>query len=179
MKKYTQFIGPAYFFTTDPKEVPRKTRKSIEKRASLDFNSEQILAVCGIDQFGNRGNIWVVVSQERVVAFKYPALHQNFFNDLTGVERSITGDIVLLSPGNKSDLFHLLHMPHKKLIDRLFTIIHNQWVTTRNQVDSQAFSDNSNNSTSVEQLERLAKLRDQGILNEDEFTLEKAKILSS
>ena len=179
MKKYTQFIGPAYFFTTDPKEVPKKSRKAIEKKALLDFSREQVLAVCGIDQFCYGGHIWVVVSRERVIAYKNPVLHQNFFSDLTGVERSITGDIILLSPGNKSDLFHFFQMPHKKLIDRLFRIIHNQWITAREQVNSQTLSDSSDNYTSVDQLERLAKLRDQGVLNEEEFSLEKAKILSS
>lgn len=131
VETYKTFLGPAYFFTTDLSEIPVHTRKAIETKVAVDFSGERLLAACGIDRFASRGNFWVVVTEDRVLSFKSPSLQQNFFSDLTGVERAYTGDIMLQSPGNKSNLFSAMLMPKKELADRMFLVIQARWLAVR------------------------------------------------
>ena len=170
-------MGPTYFLAQNAADIPPKTRMAMEQRMSFPFDDEPFVAACGIDKWGSRGHFWVLVTEKRVLALKQPSLQQVFFDDLTGVERSYTGDVVLLSPGNKSDLFSLALMPHRQVVDELFAIINRRWETTRARRHREVAQPNQGDV--VGQLERLATLHESGVLTDAEFEAQKKKLLES
>lgn len=131
MQKFKHALGTKWYYTTDSSEIPQKIKNRMSKQAGLDFDQENLLATCFVNQTMNRGRLFVVVTDERIVAAKLRSMHQNLFADLTGVERSITQDIVLHSPGNKSDMFSFMEMPKKACIDLLFDVINNRFLELR------------------------------------------------
>ena len=134
MEKYGAMTK--WYFTTDFNEVSEKLRTKILKESKVDHTTEQVRATCFLKVAWGTPP-FVIVTDKRVVARKATGvLVQNLFSDLTGVERSFTQDIVLLSPGNKSDLFSLANMPKKKLLDRMFEIINQRWNETRSKEDT-------------------------------------------
>lgn len=131
MQKFTKIMGLTWFFTEDVNEIPDNIKAEITKEAGINFEHEKILAACFVNQIMQRGKLFVVVTKERIVAKKMTSLQQNYFADLTGAKRSISHDIVLLSAGNKSDMFSMMEMPKKACIDLLFEVINNHIMKIR------------------------------------------------
>ncbi|MBE7413373.1 MAG: SHOCT domain-containing protein [Leptospiraceae bacterium] len=63
-----------------------------------------------------------------------------------------------------------MNMPKKELIDKLFNIICTRWMQFQNIP-----SDSTDNIAS--QIEKLASLKERGILTEEEFTQKKKQLL--
>lgn len=175
MEKFANFTKPTYFFSTDLGDIDNKVMKNIQGAVKIDFDSEKFIAACWVDQLGNRGDIFLMVTDNRVIAKKPNGLHQNYFADITGMERSMTGDIVIAAQGNKADCFNVMVMPSKKLLDKMFDVINSHWTKSKS---GGAKAQKSSSDDIPAQLEKLAKLKDQGILTEQEFKEKKADLLS-
>ncbi len=102
----------------------------------------------------------------KVEDFDYSKISSILYS--TGI---FTGKMIIFSSGNKS----IIHdVRNAKL--RVF----GDWVRAKiSQASNNIITSSQGNPISkIEQLERLAKLKDQGILNEIEFNIEKVKILN-
>lgn len=168
---FKQIMGSTYYFADDQSDIPKNIFDKIKEYSSFDPLKEKFIATCFIDQIGSRGEFFVLVTEDRVIIKKAVSFQQNYFKDVTGVERTgALGDILLLSAGNKSDCFPAMNMPKKELIDKLFNIICTRWMQFQNIP-----SDSTDNIAS--QIEKLASLKERGILTEEEFTQKKKQLL--
>lgn len=129
MEKYG--VMTKWYFATDFNEVSEKLRTKMLRESKVNPTAEQVFATCFLKVAWGTPP-FVIVTDKRVVSKKATGpLVQNLFSDLTGVERSYTQNIVLLSPGNKSTLFSSINMPNTKLINRMFEIINQHWNETK------------------------------------------------
>jgi hypothetical protein len=174
------FLGSKFYFTTIAAEIPPDIRRDVESRAAVDFGTEGIVAFCGMDgRWKSEQRCWVLVTAERVVVSSLAGgIEQNFFSQLSGVETSGVGGVVLLSPGNSTGLFSLFVNPDPDLIERMFRIIQTRWLEVRRRASSPSQGGLSS-SSAIDALERLAKLREAGHLTDEEFVAQKQRILGS
>ena len=167
-KEYSQFIGLTYYFMDSAADILELHRREMKSVIEFDFEKEKIIACI----FG-RKDAFIIITDDRVIAKKVTGLDQHTFKEMTGVDRGLTNDVVLVSPGNKSNCFgHGPHMPKKELLDLVFKVISSQWNKVKNE------SSKSDTSDIPSQIEKLAKLKDQGILTEEEFQNKKKDLLS-
>jgi len=110
MRTFKKLLGANYDYTDDFDEIP-EDMKSIIQKDSIGISQDGFICACWLTGFGAKGKAYVLVTKESVISKKADRrLSQNRFQDLTGVERSLTMDVILLSPGNKSDIFHAMNM---------------------------------------------------------------------
>ena len=131
MEEFKRFLGPRWFYTDDPDEVPDHIAEKMSDEAGVELDSDEFVAACWVDQWLNRGNNFVVVSADEVVVKHSTALEQHLIEDLTGVERSAKWGVVLKSPGNSSNLFEVVLAPHKELVEHMFHIVNDEWKQVR------------------------------------------------
>ena len=178
MESYKQWMnmGFSYYFTSDPNELPPSVKESMSRLSPIDFSKEKFICACGMDQI--EGAFWGIVTEIRIVFSRSTHIHQFMFADLTGVERTIFGNVILQNAGNATDVFNMMLPPPKELLNRMSTIIQNQWLAAREaRMRPQPIPTPVPQDDTIGKLERLAKLRDQGVLTEAEFTAQKSKIL--
>lgn len=204
MERITQTTRTPYFFTDKQSKLPQMLIQEFKSTLSIDFNKEKFIAACWIDQslpkwvnfffpfkkpdfLSPKRNVFAVVTERRI-AFRIGHLvRQNMFKDLTGVERDIFKNIILLSPGNRTCLFpaleySLVGVPADKLSQTMFDIINDTWVQTVNKKEVKSENENvestSSNHDVISQIERLNELKNKGIVSEEEFKAKKTELLS-
>ena len=174
MEKYFSLFGPTYLFTEHYQELPDFLLKQIARALAIDFGKEKFIAAGWIQNILSKGKIFVLVTDQRVAYSDTIRVKQNLFKDMTGVERNIVKNIILLSPGNSTALFSSLGMPTGKFLDRMFGIINKTWMNTRRPVESTTAS----SAGIIEQIDQLNDLKVKGILTEEEFQNKKKELLA-
>jgi hypothetical protein len=103
-------------------------------------------------------------------------VNQNLLQDITGVERNLMKNVLLLSPGNETKLFPFSTTPTLKIQDRMYQVINTAWTKSR-QSPPQASSSPAPDNV-IEKIKELNELKNQGILTEAEFDQKKAELLA-
>lgn len=175
MEKFFRLIGPTYLFSETYQELPESLLKQIAKALAIDFNKEKFIAAGWIQNFLSKGQIFVLVTDQRVAYSDTIRVKQNLFKDMTGVERNFIKNVILLSPGNSTSLFDAMGMPNKKFLDRIFGVINRTWMNVRGPV-----TENNTPSSAgiIEQIDQLNDLKVKGILTEQEFQNKKKELLA-
>jgi hypothetical protein len=175
MEKFFSFTGTTYRFTEHFQELPDFLLKQITRALGIDFGKEKFIAAGWIQHMLSKGKIFVLVTDQRVAYSDTIRVKQNLFKDMTGVERNMMKNIILLSPGNSTSLFPSLGMPTSKFLDRMFGIINKTWMNTRRPV---AESPAASSAGIIEQIDQLNDLKVKGILTEEEFQSKKKELLA-
>lgn len=100
------------------------------------------------------------------------------YDKITSIQYSIgfiLGEITIYASGNKAKITHIEKDVVRPFADWVRNYINTGAKEEKETVQSQAPSTHTN--TVIEQLKELAKLKEQGILTEEEFQAQKAKIL--
>jgi hypothetical protein len=170
MEKFSGLLYTTYHFTDKHSELPDVASKEINKALRIDWSKEEFVASCWV----SNGKLFILVTNLRVVYSDTVRVNQNLFADMTGVERNLLRNVILLSPGNSSKLFSSLATPVTKLMDRMFDVINATWMATR-----QAKQAPQQNTAGVPaQIEQLNELKNKGILTEEEFHRKKTELLA-
>jgi hypothetical protein len=175
MEKFSGLLSSTYQFTDKFDELPDFLLKRINKALAVDWTKETFVASCWIQNLIARGEIFILVTNQRVAYSDNVRVKQNLFADMTGVERNMMKNIALLSPGNSTTLFSSMAMPVNKLMDRMFDVINHTWIKTR-QAPTAAAPPAS--AGIIEQIEQLNELKNKGILTEEEFQRKKTDLLA-
>ncbi len=133
MEEYNKLFGVTYLFTIDYGEIPKKLKNQIQETLQIDFEVEKLKAICWEDTptiFGISPYQFVLVTSKRVIT-QNATLQQNLISDITGIEQNQFKNIVIRSSGNRTPLF--VHTPNKKLINRLFIILNDLWLSSKEQ----------------------------------------------
>lgn len=175
MEKYSGIISPTYHFTDQFTEAPDFLLEQIKKKLAVDFHKEKFVAACWIQNIMGKGKIFALITSERAAFVDLLRVNQNLFRDMTGVERGITKNINLLSPGNSTTLFPSQALPVDKLLERLFLIIQSEWIRAK---QAPAAAAPAAAPTVLDQIEQLNDLKNKGILTEEEFQNKKKELLA-
>lgn len=156
-------------------------RKEVNELPNVLFAHEVVLAIMQ-GTYENRTGI-LVATQERVVFIDKGILYglkvEDFpYDKISSIQFEtglIFGEIIIMASGNKARIKDVTKNRVKPFADLVRTRISElskkvvepaQAVVINNQFDL------------AEQLEKLAKLRDNGVLTEEEFQVQKSKLLS-
>lgn len=178
MEKYSNLISPTYHFTDQFAEAPDFLLARINKVVAVDFKKEKFVAACWIQNIFGKGKIFTLVTSERTVYADLLNVRQNLFRDMTGVERNLSKNINLLSPGNATILFPANALPTSKLLDRLFIIIQQEWIRAKQAPVATAAAAAPAGNDVLVQIEQLNELKNKGILTDAEFQSKKQELLA-
>jgi hypothetical protein len=175
MEKFNGLLSSSYHFTDNFKELPDFLLEQIKKALNIDWAKEPFVATCWVQNILMKGKVFVLVTNQRVAYSDTARVNQNLLADMTGVERNLLRNILLLSPGNSTKLFPSSTMPVQKLLDRMFDIINKQWIVSRQSKQS---GSPQKSVTIIEQIEQLNELKNKGILTDQEFQQKKSELLA-
>ncbi|PVZ78569.1 hypothetical protein C9426_34570 [Serratia sp. S1B] len=162
-------------------DVPFGTQKEFFHLPEILGPTEQVIAIAS---GGMDGNTWLIVLTGRRIIFldkgmlwgvKQVDINLNDIVSVGGTTGMILGKILISTSGQNyviSDVFKKAVIPFTNLVNETKDRIKNP---------SPQASDNKPATSQVdivEQLERLASLKEKGILSEDEFIQQKTKILN-
>lgn len=174
MEKFTGLLYTSYHFTDKYSELPDFLLADIQKALAIDWSKESFIASCWVHNMLMKGKIFILVTDQRVAYSDTVRVNQNLFRDMTGVERNLFKNVVLLSPGNSTKLFPANVTPIPKLLDRMFDVINATWNKSRAGKETVA----PKSDTTIQQIEQLNELKNKGILTEEEFQQKKKELLA-
>lgn len=128
----------------------------------------------------NNGMGIVVATNKRIIFLNKGILNTQIedfaYNKISSIQCNkglCLGSLVIYSAGNKAVIDSLIKTEAQYLADYIRARI------SQGDAQAQAPAQNTSNNDVVSQLERLAKLKEQGILTDEELAQQKAKILGN
>ena len=179
MKRYKKkgMMNIAYIVAENLKDVPADVMDVFTSQCYIDFTDEKLLcAIWNEKKFLNKtAQNCVIITDRRIVAKIVTDIGQNYWDSVTGVEKSIWKDIKVLSAGNETSLYGYATM---SVPDEVLELTFKQANIAFNNYKKNPVGD-SNKSVDgdIEKLEKLKSLLDAGVLTQEEFDEKKKSIL--
>lgn len=181
MEQYTKLTGASYSYTETPGEIEKKVVAHVAKNFGIDLLTlaqDKLICAAWTDRIGSRGTFYVVVTENGVIVRKSNDLKQTLFKDIVTIEKSPMLDTVLITAGGKTDLFSLMLMPKKELLEKMFGKISQRFNNRPSPGAQQQPSFNALSSV-ADEIKKFADLRGQGVITEDEFQAKKKQLLGA
>tara|TARA_B110000238_G_C15891624_1_gene337926 strand:- start:114 stop:656 length:543 start_codon:yes stop_codon:yes gene_type:complete len=177
MKRYKSMMKNAYLVTENLDDVPADIMDVFTSQCYVDFTDEKLLcAIWNEKKFLNpAATVCVIITDKRIIAKKMVDIGQNYWDSVTGVEKSIWKDIKVLSAGNETVMYGYATM---SVPDEVLELTFKQANIAFNNYKKNPVGD-SNKSVDgdIEKLEKLKSLLDAGVLTQEEFDEKKKSIL--
>tara|TARA_B100000787_G_C16079384_1_gene243713 strand:- start:58 stop:600 length:543 start_codon:yes stop_codon:yes gene_type:complete len=177
MKRYKSMMKNAYIVTENLEDVPADVLDIFTSQCYIDFTDEKLLcAIWNEKKFLNpAANVCVIITDKRIIAKKMLEIAQNYWDSVTGVEKSILKDIQVLSAGNKTVMYGYATM---SVPDEVLELTFKQAnIAFNNYKKNPAGDSNKSVDGDIEKLEKLKSLLDAGILTQEDFDETKKSIL--
>lgn len=175
VQKFKRTFGCTYSYSESWESIPDKVKNAFSKGSFQINQSENFICACWIDQALTPYNTFVIVTSLRVYSKKTTGIEQNYFEGITGIEKTMLGNIEVLSAGNKSVLFVQANIPSKDLIKALYDKLNSTSMSLKNSQNGTK----ANTPDPYERLEKLAELKSKGLLTEEEFDQKRKTIIES
>lgn len=127
MEKFNSFLGSNYFYSTSLQDLPEKTKSICNGTLGINWDKEGFVAAAWISNFMSKGEIFILITQERIIYRDIARINQNLFSQITGIEK-VYRNIKVLSPGNYTSLFPGASLPSDSLVKTLFPVINQAWL---------------------------------------------------
>jgi hypothetical protein len=179
MKRYKKkgMMNIAYIVAEYLKDVPADVMDVFTSQCYIDFTDEKLFcAIWNEKKFLNKtAQNCVIITDKRIIAKIVTDIGQNYWDSVTGVEKSIFKDVVVLSAGNKTSMYGYATM---SVPDEVLELTFKQANIAFNNYKKNPVGD-SNKSVDgdIEKLEKLKSLLDAGVLTQEEFDEKKKSIL--
>ena len=179
MKRYKKkgMMNIAYIVAENLKDVPADVMDVFTSQCYIDFTDEKLFcAIWNEKKFLNKtAQNCVIITDKRIIAKIVTDIGQNYWDSVTGVEKSIFKDVVVLSAGNKTSMYGYATM---SVPDEVLELTFKQANIAFNNYKKNPVGD-SNKSVDgdIEKLEKLKSLLDAGVLTQEDFDEKKKSIL--
>ena len=118
--------------TDQPSELTDKVRLAVAKHAGLSPALDNALFVAALDQPLARGKAFVVVLSDRVITRRTNGKMQTaHLCDIVGLDRAISGDVVLRTSGGKIAFFGMVTHPATPVLEATYRSIDLAWRAAR------------------------------------------------
>lgn len=184
LKKMERFIGPDPGFTK--KTFYTAYAQTFNYLNGLLSNNENVLSVikAEYDKTKKREIKGLLVATDRRLIFAFIKGHNQYIEEFSYAK---VNGISLANDGWTAKELHIDYGKERKKFDdiiddkefKLFITAVQKQIGEHKSGKTAASTSTNNSSDKYKQLEQLARLKDQGILSEEEFQNEKQKILTS
>ena len=130
LEHYKSFFSRRWGCSDALEDVPDKIRAKMIDHGAVDPSTERVLAAAYVDSWGIRGEWFVLVTEDRVIAKKNATIDQSLFKDVKNVEKD-GPNVKIHSDHSVFEIFANVTMPKHTLGERLFGVINRQWLAVR------------------------------------------------
>ena len=177
MKRYKSMMKNAYIVTENLDDVPADIMDVFTSQCYVDFTDEKLLGAIWNEKkiLNPAATVCVIITDKRIIAKKMKEIAQNYWDSVTGVEKTIFKDVQVLSAGNKTVMYGYATM---SVPDEVLELTFKQAnIAFNNYKKKPAGDSNKSVDGDIEKLEKLKSLLDAGVLTQEEFDEKKKSIL--
>ncbi|MDA9201852.1 SHOCT domain-containing protein [Flavobacteriaceae bacterium] len=179
MKRYKTLMTNAIIGVEKLEDVPTNVMDIFISETFIDFKKENLICAFWAEKtfLSKPASYYVIVTDIRIIS-KHPThLEQNYWDSVTGIEKNILIDTIVLSAGKNIKIYgKLVNSTPTEVLKLTFKQAN---IAFNNHKIKPETVSNSSTDENIHKLEKLKSLLDSGVLNQEEFNEKKKSILDN